>query len=517
MISSAIVVFREVFEIALIVGIVLAATNGIPHRKKSIYLGFGVGLAGSLVVAFFTGQISQMAYGVGQEIFNASILFIAAGFIGWTLLWMKRHAREMKNHFSELGRAVADGDIPFYSLAIVIALAMLREGSEIALFTYGMLAAGQSPLSLAIGSGLGLISGSALGILFYLGLINISTRFFFQITGLLLMFVVAGMISQGVGFLTAAGTFETLSFTVWDSSWLLSEHGILGQSLKALLGYTAQPTAIQLIAYIFTLGVFFMLMKLTDKKRKSASPSAAAAAFILTVAASATFVPEKAFATETVTSPYVVEGELELEWKGGYTIDDDNDTDGAWKQKMAVAYGVNSFWQTEIEGEVEKEGDNGAHAEFTAVAWENKFQLTQPGEYWIDVGIKTELEHNTASAADKAEVKLLLAKETGRFRHIANLVAEREFGEDSSHETETEFSWSTRYRYKPELEPGFEIYSGFGEWGEGNSFDEQEHQLGPVLYGKIRAVKYDVGYLFGISDEAPDGAVKAILEYEWYF
>jgi high-affinity iron transporter len=517
MLSSALVVFREVFEIALIVGIVLAATAGIPQRNKAIYIGFAGGLLGSLLVAFFTGKISSMADGLGQEYFNAGILFTAAVFIGWTLIWMKKHAREMKAHFSRVGHAVAEGKLPFLSLSVIIALAVLREGAEIALFTYGMLATGQSATSLAIGSLIGFAGGAVIGILFYLGLIKLSTRIFFQVTSWMLVFLVAGMASQAIGFLTAAGAFESLSFIVWDSSWLLTEHGFIGGSLKALLGYTAQPSAIQLITYALTLGVFIMLMRLIDSKQKLNMQAVTTTALILFVAGSMLIPSHPAYATQKVYSPYVEKGELELEWRGGYDIDDEDDVDGAWKQKLAIGYGFTDFWFSEIYGEVEKEGDDDADAEFSAMEWENKFQLTQPGEYWLDVGALVELEYNTSGGADKAEGKLLLAKETGKFTHMVNLVAEREFGEDAENETETGLSWSTRYRYRPEFEPGFEIHSEFGELGESSSFDEQEHQIGPVFYGKIGPVKYDVGYLFGVSDAAPDGSIKALLEYEWHF
>ena len=267
MISSALVVFREVFEIVLIVGIILAATKGMPHRNKAIYAGFGMGLFGAGLVAYFMREISAFSQGIGQELFNAAVLFTAALFIGWTLIWMKRHAREMKANFEKLGSAVSEGHLPFFSLSLVIALAILREGAEIILFTHGMLASGQSPTLIAAGSSIGLVSGAVLGVLLYMGLIKISTRHFFQITSWLLVFLVAGLMSQAVGFLSAAGAFEQLSFTVWDSSWLLSDGGIVGQSLGTLIGYTARPTAIQLIAYALSLAILIALIKSIDRKQ----------------------------------------------------------------------------------------------------------------------------------------------------------------------------------------------------------------------------------------------------------
>lgn len=265
MLPSALVFFREVFEIVLIVGIVLAATRGLPGRDKWIYLGFAGGVAGAAVVAFFTESISNLADGVGQEIFNAAIMFAAALFIGWTVIWMKRHAREMKSHFTKVGNAVAAGDIPSYSLSLVIALAILREGSEIVLFSYGMLAGGQSVATLALGATLGLTAGLIVGVLFYLGLLKISPRYFLQITSWLLILLVAGMMSQGVGMLIAAGYFENLSSTAWNSSWLLTDEHIAGQSLGVLIGYTSRPAEAQVITYALTLTILLGLTRMATQ------------------------------------------------------------------------------------------------------------------------------------------------------------------------------------------------------------------------------------------------------------
>lgn len=269
MFSSALIFFREVFEIVLIVGIILAATRNLPGRSKWIYLGFGGGLAGSALVAFFTDSISNFADGVGQEIFNAAILFVAALFIGWTVIWMKRHAREMKAHFTRVGQAVAEGNIPAYSLSLVIALAILREGSEMVLFSYGMLAGGQTTIaSLATGAFIGLSGGLMVGLLFYYGLLKISPRYFMQITSWMLVLLVAGMMSQGMGMLVAAGYFESLSATAWNSSWLLADDNILGESLGVLVGYTARPVQAQVAIYLVTLAVLYSIIKLAESQNK---------------------------------------------------------------------------------------------------------------------------------------------------------------------------------------------------------------------------------------------------------
>jgi high-affinity iron transporter len=271
MFSTAVIVFREVFEIVLIVGIVIAATQAVPKRWMAVGMGFGLGIFGSLLVAFFTGQISEFAEGFGQEYFNAGILFTAAAFIGWTLIWMKRHAREMKAHFTRVGEAVAEGRLPYMSISIVIALAILREGAEISLFLSGQYYSQIATVSeLMAGSLIGFVGGSVVGILLYLGLIQISTRAFLQVTSWLLALVVAGMVVQAVGFLTAADNFQSLSFTLWDTSWLLSEENLAGESLKALVGYTARPSAIQLIAFVVTLVFLTVALKFAGRPVKKA-------------------------------------------------------------------------------------------------------------------------------------------------------------------------------------------------------------------------------------------------------
>lgn len=515
MFGSAVIVFREVFEIVLIMGMVLAATRGIPHRGKSIVIGFTAGIAGAGLIAFLTDYISSLAEGVGQEYFNATILFVAAGFIGWTLLWMKKHSHEMKANIRHVGDAIVKGDLPYITLSVIIALSILREGSEIVLFSYGMLASGLSFASLMAGAAIGFTGGAIVGGLLYKGLISLPLKQFFQITSAILMLLVAGMVSQAFGFLTSAGAFESLSGIVWNTSAILPESGFIGQTLGVLIGYTARPSAIQIIAYLTTIGGLYLMLKLIS--RPSVKQTAAHAAIIIGLAAGLTLAPGTAHAVKTVTSPYVEKGEFEVESKTAYEFDEEDDVDGSWEQVFAVGYGVTDFWKTEIEGEFEHDGEDGGNTNFEKLEWENTFQLTQPGEYFVDVGAKLVYAHAIQDdGADAIEGKLLLAKDTGKFTHIANIGIEREVGDNSSDETEYSAAWSTSYRYSPMFEPGIEIYSEFGDFD--NDFDEQGHSIGPVAYGKLfDNIGYDTGVLFGVSDAAPDVELKAVLEYELMF
>jgi high-affinity iron transporter len=265
MFSTAIVIFREILEIVLIVGAVLAATRGLAGRINWIVGGVAGGLAGSALVAIFAQTISNAASGIGQELFNAAILFTAAFVIGWTVLWMRKHARDMKAHLTKVGQDVTEGKLPLYSLSLIIGLAILREGAEIVLFIYGMLLSGQNVASIIAGSLSGIGLGLAVGIMLYLGLLSISAKYIFKVTSWLLILLVAGLTSQAVGYLSSAGYFADFSTPVWNSSWLLSDESVIGKALHSLIGYTAQPSMIQLLFYVTTLAGMLLIIAFMDR------------------------------------------------------------------------------------------------------------------------------------------------------------------------------------------------------------------------------------------------------------
>jgi len=262
MLATVIIVFREVLEAALIVGIVLAASRGVPRRRLWIACGIAGGVLGAVLVAGFAGEIASAVEGVGQELFNASILFAAVGMLGWHNIWMSRHGRELAAEATRVGRGVLTGERPLYALALVVGIAVLREGSEIVLFLYSIVVAGGgSALGMAVGGALGLVMGVAAGAGIYLGLLAIPMRHLFSVTGWLILFIAAGMASQGAAFLLQADLLPALGNNLWDTSFLLSERSLLGQLLHVLLGYTAQPAGIQLVFYLATLIVILSLTR----------------------------------------------------------------------------------------------------------------------------------------------------------------------------------------------------------------------------------------------------------------
>ncbi|MGY3448997.1 FTR1 family iron permease [Bradyrhizobium sp. USDA 4353] len=264
MLAALIIVFREVFEAGLIVGIVLAVTSAVPHRLRWIGAGLFAGLIGACAVAAFAGTLTQLFEGMGQEVFNAAILSTAVIMLTWHNVWMARHGREMANEMRTMGEAVAEGAKPLVALATVIAIAVLREGSEVALFLYGVAASDEGGGRALLGGGmLGLLLGVAVCLATYLGLMRIPPRALFRTTTVLITLLSAGMAAQAVFFLARANWLTSFDQVMWDSSAVLPEKGLAGRTLKALIGYTDQPTAMQLAVYVGVIVATVALMRLT--------------------------------------------------------------------------------------------------------------------------------------------------------------------------------------------------------------------------------------------------------------
>lgn len=262
MLATLIIVFREMIEAGLVVGIVLAATKGVTHRGRWVTYGVAAGIAGACVVAMFASTIAGLMDGVGQEVFNAGVLCVAVLMLTWHNVWMASHGRQIANDMKAVGEDVSRGSRSLAALAIVVGVAVLREGAEVVLFLYGIaLSGGDTVMSMLAGAGLGLMLGAALSVLTYKGLLRIKTRYLFAVTSWLIALLAAGMAVQATLYLQQAGVIKILSKTVWDSSALLSESSLLGKTLHTLVGYTDQPSEIQLLVYVATLIVIFSLMK----------------------------------------------------------------------------------------------------------------------------------------------------------------------------------------------------------------------------------------------------------------
>jgi hypothetical protein len=398
---------------------------------------------------------------------------------------------------------------------------VLREGSEVVLFLYGIAAsAGNSAMSMLTGGLVGLLLGAAVGALLYFGLLRIPMRHLFAVTSWLILLLSAGMAAQGAGYLVQAGVLPALGQSVWNTSAILSQHSLFGQLLHTLIGYMDRPEGIQLVFYVLTVVLVGGLMQWVGR-RKPVRGGVGVVAAVLAVASLPVLLlmSPQARASHKVYSPHVEYRELELELRGHLTLDPDFTKNNARKDKLEIGYGFTPYWFSSIvvEGEQVPGGTYG----HSATAWENIFQLTEPGKYWLDAGLYLEYEEPAQPGnPQEVEAKALLEKTVGRMVHTANIIFNKQLGTGASGNTAVSLAWRSKYLLRPGFEPGVEIYSDLGTTNSIETATGQQ-EIGPVISGRFADssrghFRYELGYLIGVSPSSPVATIKGVLEYEAY-
>lgn len=268
MLAALVIVFREVLEAGLIVGVVLAASQGVPGRGRAVGLGIAAGIAGSVLVAAFASQISNAFDGRGQELFAAAVLGLAVAVLAWHVVWMSEHARELTQRMRALGAAVGAGARSVAAIGLATFSAVIREGSEVVLFLTGIaVQPAETAAGIVAGSLGGLALGASVSAALYFGLSAIPLRRLFSVTGVLVTLLAAGLAAEAVHQISNAGLVPGwLDVTLWDSSWLVSESGMVGRLLAILVGYRDHPTLAQLVAYIGTAATIFALSRSAHRR-----------------------------------------------------------------------------------------------------------------------------------------------------------------------------------------------------------------------------------------------------------
>lgn len=260
MFSAALIVFRESLEAALFVGIVAAATRGLPGRGRWLGAGVGLGVLGAVLLALMAEQIGAAFDGIGQDLLNIGVLTLALGMLLWHCLWVSTHSHEMVSEARQIGSAVQTGTRKPWALIVAVALAVLREGAETVLFVAGSASAdgGLEAPGVLGASSVGLALGAGLGWLVYAGLSRIPVKHLFNATNVLIAILAASIASQLMRALAQAGLLEAWSSPLWDSSHWLSPDSSLGTLAHALVGYDARPSAAQLASYLGVLALIFL-------------------------------------------------------------------------------------------------------------------------------------------------------------------------------------------------------------------------------------------------------------------
>jgi high-affinity iron transporter len=513
MFAAALIVFREVLEASLVISIIMAATQGVARRSAWISFGIAGGLVGAGLVAAFTNFLSTLFQGSGQDVVNAGILSLAVLLIGWHVVWMNVHGRQMAAEMRETGRSVAEGKRDLSILAIVVGIAVMREGSEIVLMLQGLWTTGSTQVMLG-GAAFGLAGGMLAGALMYFGFVALPVARMFTLTNGFLVLIAAGMAARAANFLAQAGLVSSLGGRMWDTSGILSDQSLVGQVFAALIGYIARPSGIEVLCYAVTLTTILILMQMAHRKNIKAVRAVAIGLLFLT----APLMHAKPAHAEEVLSPYVTQGEWEIEQQGFVSHDSNPDNSNEKSLMTELGYSPTSWYKVELEGEIGRNPGDDQTLRHTSFNVENTFQLAEPGEYWIDPGFFYEMDFPQSEDPNNIIFGFLGAKTIGHVAETFNLLLHKDYGPNN---TPMGFIYSNqaKYRLKPWLEPGFELY---GDTDGKDRFDDQQLAIGPGLFGKIytfngQALKYEFAYLFGATTASPDGAVRWKIEYEVSF
>lgn len=240
--SSVIIILREVLEAALLLSLLLALGNRQQLPKYWLAVGFAGGLVGAMLFANFVGPLSDLFDGTGQELLDAFLhVLITLTLLGIVLIW------RAKTHPLTLA----------WLSGLAVMAAVIREGSEIWIYYYGYMFDSKIFVNTLLGGAIGLGIGSSVGALLYYILVLLPAPVFRWSTVVLLALVAAGMTSQAMNSLTQADYIEA-SKMVWNSSTLIDENSISGQLLYALIGYEATPSIYQVVSYLAVLACFLL-------------------------------------------------------------------------------------------------------------------------------------------------------------------------------------------------------------------------------------------------------------------
>ena len=215
--------------------------------------------------------------------------------------------------------------------------------------------------------------------------------------------------------------------------------------------------------------------------------------------------------------PNVVQGELELEFFGGYQWWSGQDDNRERQFVGEIEYGFTPWWRSGLGVGTTRVPHESYRLD--EIEWENTFLLTEPGQYWLDVGLFAEFAYDYPVRRKAIALGPMFQKEIGAFQANLNLIFEHELGRRAESGADVNYEWQVKWRGNPRFEPGIQ---GIGALGRTNDFGhETQASIGPAFFGQIftgprNKLKYDAAVLFGVNKNTPDTTVRFQIEYEIY-
>jgi high-affinity iron transporter len=259
MLGNALIGLREGLEASLVVSILVAFLVRTDRRRELPKVWLGVGIAVLISVAVTLGlTLSQQALTFeAQETLGGSLSIIAVGFVTWMIFWMRRVGRTIAAELQGgLEKAIAMG-----SLAVVLmaALAVGREGLETAVFFFAAAQAAGETTGPLIGFLIGIAIAIVLAYLIYRGAITLNLGKFFTVTGVLLIFVAAGILAYGVHDLQEAGIIPGLNTLAFDVSAAIPADSWYGVLLKGIFNFSPQTTVAEAVVWVLYVAIVLTL------------------------------------------------------------------------------------------------------------------------------------------------------------------------------------------------------------------------------------------------------------------
>ncbi|MEE8448725.1 MAG: FTR1 family protein [Thermodesulfobacteriota bacterium] len=270
MLAGMLITIREGVEAFLITGILLVYLKkvGYASLEKYVWAGTILGVIISIALALAFQTLAIQFEGPGAAIFEALASIIAIPILSYMLIWMQGQSTSIKGDievkaemFTYSGRV-----LPLAFLAFVT---VLREGLETALFLTA-LSSRAAGSGLLLGAALGLVIAAAIVYLIFVSTVRLNLGTFFAVTGALLLFVAAGLVSHVFMALQEVG-FPPIIANIWSTKHIIDAEGLVGRLLHAFVGYHDEPSLIQALAYFTYLGVmgwaFIRKVRLTRQRK----------------------------------------------------------------------------------------------------------------------------------------------------------------------------------------------------------------------------------------------------------
>ncbi len=238
---------------------------------------------------------------------------------------------------------------------------------------------------------------------------------------------------------------------------------------------------------------------------------------LLALACSASFSHAYAGSADYVAVPGVELGEKEIDFKIGSLKANGADRESA--ASLGFGYGVTGRWFSEVYVKYKNGGGEPHH--FDAYEWENKFQLTEPGQYPVDLGFLLEIER-PQDRSEGIEVVFgpLFQSDFGKVQVNGNILFKRNYRAAFANPLTLNYQWQAKYRWTQQFEYGLQGFGEMGQWDHWAAHDEQSHRFGPAIFGKLvfgphQVVKYNAALLFERTGAVNSNTLRAQVEYEF--